>query len=74
MKKSTNLTRQQENICKIIRGEKKLMIIPSDKNLGPCIIEILEYVKLAYDQHLSDRGTYRRLANEQEAITIIYNA
>jgi hypothetical protein len=38
------------------------MIMQTDKNLGPAIIERTTYIKRAIDDHLSDESTYRHLS------------
>jgi menaquinone-dependent protoporphyrinogen IX oxidase len=46
-----------------------LIVLPSDKNLGPCIIERTKYIQAALD-HLSNATTYERLEphNAQQSI------
>jgi len=40
-------------------------MIPSDKNLGPCVIERDKYIKMVIRDHLSDRNTYQQIENNK---------
>ena len=56
----SNLTRHQQRLLEALQKSENFIVIPSDKNLGPCIIERTKYVEAALD-HLSDAATYERL-------------
>ena len=62
---SDNLTIFQKAALRFLVTNPQLLIIKTDKNLGPAIIERHRYVQLAYAEHLSDHITYRRLTEDQ---------
>jgi hypothetical protein len=68
----TNLTPYQTKLLEGLRVSDDFIVIPTDKNLGPAIIERSVYTKRAFDDHLNDETTYRRLsasaANERIAL------
>ena len=43
------------------------MILLSDKNLGPMVVNRDDYVKAMMEQHLSNRGTYEIITKEEAA-------
>jgi hypothetical protein len=53
-----NLMSLQNKLLQDLRGSKVFIVIPSDENLGPCILECQEY-------HLSDGTTYRQLSSNE---------
>jgi hypothetical protein len=55
-----NLTRHQQQLLETLRKSQDFIVFPSDKNLGPCIIERTKYMQAAL-HHLSDAATYERL-------------
>ena len=63
--KSSNLTMVQKNSLNFIRNKKDLMILLSDKNLGPMVVNRDDYVKSMIDQHLSNRSTYEIITKEE---------
>ena len=44
-----------------LRNNPNFINFPTDKNLGPAIIERERYIRIAFDEHLSDSKTYRQL-------------
>jgi hypothetical protein len=58
--KSNLLPIQRLLLCQL-RNSDIFVIIPADKNLGPCILEKDTYVRRVFKDHLSDETTYRRL-------------
>jgi hypothetical protein len=56
-----NLTYGQRRAIKDLRDDENLFIIPSDKNLGPVVLERSVYIRRCLDDHLLDATTYRRL-------------
>lgn len=58
----SNLLWHQEKALKLLRNQNDFLITQCDKNLGPAIIERDEYIKMALQDHLLDRSTYRRLS------------
>lgn len=63
-KPQTNLNRVQLHCLNNIQNDKRFIIIPTDKNLGPSIWERESYVKNCLDEHLLDPTTYQRLDPE----------
>ena len=57
-KQSSNITRKQWAMIKYLRQNDDFMIVPTDKNLGPAIIERSTYIERAWSEHLSDPNTY----------------
>ena len=55
-----NLTRLQQRLLESLQSSEELIVLPSDKKLGPCIIERAKYIKATLD-HLSGTATYERL-------------
>jgi hypothetical protein len=65
----SNLTLHQERLLDTLQKSDDFIVLPSDKNLGPCIIERSRYIQAALD-HLSDDATYKRL-EPQDALQAI---
>ena len=59
-KYSSNLSRVQEHAIKTLKNNENFIITLTDKNLGPAILRREQYIKLIYDEHLSDIQTYQR--------------
>ena len=57
-----NLTKIQLAALSYLRQNNIYMVIKSDKNLGPCLIEKEKYIQLAFCDHLNDNNTYRQLS------------
>ena len=58
-KSPSNLLPRQEELIEYLKTHPNLMIVKSDKNLGPVIIERTTYIKRALSNHLLDTSTYR---------------
>jgi hypothetical protein len=56
-----NLEQSKINLLKSIKKERKYITIASNKNLGPCIIEIVRYINKCFDDHLNKINTYKEL-------------
>jgi len=61
-----NLLPSQQQALKWLLDHPELVVMSTDKNLGPAIIERERYVFYAYRDHLSDTSTYKQLT-EREA-------
>ena len=48
-------------MLKQVRRDRKFIIVNTDKNLGPSIMEIDLYIKPAWEDHLLDSTTYKKL-------------
>ena len=57
-----NLLKSQEAALQWLKANPNLTICNADKNLGPVIMEREKYVRYAYEDHLSDKNTYRQLS------------
>jgi hypothetical protein len=64
---TVNLLRHQKRALNQLRNETDFLIVQCDKNLGPAIIERLEYIMMAFRDHLNCRRTYTRLTPFQKA-------
>jgi hypothetical protein len=64
-KSSSNLLPIQRTMLQNLRNNNQLVIFPTDKNLGPAIIDKPTYIKRAISDHLSDKTTYRQLTAPQ---------
>ena len=57
-----NLTAYQSYLLRTIQASPEFIVFPTDKNLGPAIVERSVYVQRALADHLSDTTTYQRLS------------
>jgi hypothetical protein len=48
-----NLSQTKIDLLKKITTERKYIVVASDKNLGPCIIEIKQYINRCLTDHLN---------------------
>ena len=62
---TTNLTKRQQELLQLLQNHNDFIIAPSDKNLGPCILERDVYIKRALQDHLSNEKVYRKLHKEE---------
>jgi hypothetical protein len=69
----SNLNKRQEQILLALQKAKQFIIMPTDKNLGPAIMERTTYIKRCFQDHLLNQSTYQRLS-KQEAYKMRYNA
>jgi hypothetical protein len=58
---ASNLTPIQANALKLLKSNKDFIIKPSDKNLGPAIMDTLTYVKQIFKDHLLT-SAYKQLS------------
>eukprot|EP00978_Attheya_sp_CCMP212_P016052 scaffold41756_cov84-Attheya_sp.AAC.1 len=66
----TNLSKVQQNTLKFLCNNDKFVVLATDKNLGPAIIEKGEYICKALKDHLSEANTYYHQPTDAEATTI----
>ena len=69
-KKSSNLTHLQKYHLNYLRNNRNFIVLATDKNLGPAIMERDNYIQNVLKEHLMDENTYERL-EELEALKII---
>ena len=60
-----NLLQHQQRALDALQTQRKFLIAPCDKNLGPAVIETSDYISMAFRDHLSDRKTYKRLSEQE---------
>ena len=46
-------------------GDKRLVILSTDKNLGPAVMERHSYIKKMLKEHMMDSKNYRQLDSEE---------
>jgi hypothetical protein len=56
-----NLEKKKIELLRQIRKERKYIIVGADKNLGPCIIELDQYINKCLTIHLNATNTYKEL-------------
>lgn len=61
-----NITIQQHHLLNYLKDHPTLIIIPSDKNLGPVIIERRVYIQRCLNDFLAKPTQYERLPNGRE--------
>jgi hypothetical protein len=71
----SNIPRHHLHLLQKFRADKLFSIIPSDKNLGPCILEYEAYIKRVFLDHLLDATTYEQLQEDEAkaAVDSTYN-
>ncbi|MGL5935090.1 MAG: hypothetical protein ACRCZI_05660, partial [Cetobacterium sp.] len=62
-----NLSTRSRKLLQMMEHNEDFIILPSDKNLGPAIMERKTYKRRCIKDHLSDEGTYRRLSQNEAA-------
>jgi hypothetical protein len=70
---TSNLSQRQEKLLEALKKAKQFVITPTDKNLGPAILERSQYIERCFQDHLLNKATYHRL-NDPESKTLRYNA
>ncbi|KZS06494.1 Uncharacterized protein APZ42_030036 [Daphnia magna] len=65
----SNLLPRQRHLLQFFRHSSRFLVIPSDKNLGPVVLERATYIQRALHDHLLDETTYRRL-DEPAALSL----
>jgi len=61
----SNLLPSQQATVQWLKNHDNLVVFPTDKNLGPAVMERNRYIQVAYDDHLSDKETYERLTKDE---------
>ncbi|CAM9725277.1 unnamed protein product, partial [Heterosigma akashiwo] len=61
-----NLSPQQRRTIRALRENKELFFAPADKNLGPCIMLLSDYIKFCVT-HLRDTSTYSVVEHDPRA-------
>jgi len=63
-KNLSNLTPQQSQILNLLKNNKQLIIKPTDKNLGPAIMDSEIYIKQVLKEHFLTKD-YRQLTKQE---------
>ena len=63
---TNNLSPQQRRTIRALRENKELFFAPADKNLGPCIMLLSDYIKFCVT-HLRDTSTYSVVEHDPRA-------
>ena len=61
----SNLLPLQRALLRDLKNSTSHIVMPTDKNLGPAVIERDVYTKRVFDDHLNDKNTYERLTENQ---------
>ena len=61
----SNLSAFQLTTLQTLRQNPNFVVFPSDKNLGPCIIERDIYIQRCLQDHLLDKTSYKRLVGQE---------
>ena len=64
IRKGSNLSILQKSHLHTLHKHKDFVILMCDKNLGPAILERVEYIKMVLKEHLHDTTTYTNLTEE----------
>jgi hypothetical protein len=51
----------QQYLLRALRHSNMFIVVPTDKNFGPAVLEMTTYIRRAYSDHLSDATTYRQM-------------
>ena len=71
--KSSNLSRLQYHTLMKLKDNNNIIVLLSDKNLGPVTMDKDTYIKRVLTEHLCDKNTYQQLS-EKEAHERLHNA
>ena len=67
---AANLLPIQTAAFNYLKTSSDLIILKSDKNLGPVVMDRTKYLYHAYADHLDDQTTYRKLTEAQAIIRV----
>ena len=65
-----NLSPTQWRLVQFLRKHNLYIVIASDKNLGPCILDRIAYIKRGCSEHLGNEQNYR-IISENAAIHLL---
>lgn len=63
--KHSNMTKHQKDTIIYLKDHPDLIVVLSDKNLGPVIMERVEYERRVWKDHLNDKTTYMEITAEE---------
>ena len=67
-KASANLLPLQTAAFQYLRSSNQFIVLKTDKNLGPAIMQLSNYRAMAYADHLSHKAIYRQLSLDQATL------
>ena len=73
LKRKHNIPTRPRRLLQTLAKNPNFIILPTDKNLGPAIMERTEYKRRCLSDHLLDKHTYKRLT-EAEAQMLLHGA
>ena len=56
-----NITEHQHALLELLHDNDLFIIVQSDKNLGPVIMEREQYIRMVLEGHMFDEKIYKRL-------------
>jgi hypothetical protein len=59
-----NLSRHELNVLRSVSLDKSIIVLASDKNLGPVVMDTVDYVTRVLKEHLTDTRRYTQLSSE----------
>jgi len=65
-----NINLEDRKLLERLKRDRTIVIKPADKNMGTCVINKHIYLKLANEQHLNDKSTYRELIDDPLKATL----
>jgi hypothetical protein len=65
-----NLPASSRLLLRELKTSTSHIILPTDKNLGPAIMEHSTYIRCGLDEHLLDSNTYRQLSLDEASKAI----
>ena len=71
---STNLSIQEHYLLKLLTRHPDFVVVNSDKNLGPAIIEQEEYVRYMLKEHICNGVTYTQLTETETQSKLVTTA
>jgi len=60
-----NITREQKTRLRELKQDERIVILPTDKNLGPSVLDTETYIDRALQDHLLNETNYRQLSQEE---------
>jgi hypothetical protein len=65
VRRNTNLTPLQHHLLRELTADDRFVVVPSDKNLGPAIMDCEIYIKRALQDHLGNDKAFALLSSQQ---------
>lgn len=66
----SNIPTTTRQALRQLRKDDRFIVVPSDKNLGPAVMERSTYITRSLKDHLLDPNTYKRLLPEEATVAI----